>query len=95
MQIDDKMLDKLEHLSALQVDENKREEFKKQLSEIANFVEILNELDLHGVSATVSTIDAMTPFREDVPRKSDVIGGILENAPKIENNFFEVAKIIE
>ena len=46
MQIDDTLLNKLEKLSALQISDEKREEVKKQLSEIVSFVDILNELDL-------------------------------------------------
>ena len=37
MVIDDTLLNKLEKLSALQIPEEKREEFKKQLGEIVNF----------------------------------------------------------
>lgn len=45
MQIDDTLLNKLEKLSALQINDEKREEIKKQLSEIVSFVDILNELE--------------------------------------------------
>lgn len=46
MQIDEKLLSKLEKLSALQIEEEKRSEVICELSEIVNFVEKLNELDL-------------------------------------------------
>jgi len=51
MQIDDTLLNKLEKLSALQISDEKREEVKKQLSEIVSFVDILNELDLSSDEA--------------------------------------------
>ena len=95
MIVDDILLNKLEKLSALKVSDDRRDEIKSQLNEIVNFVEILNELDLSDIKATISTINGGTPFREDVPKKSDVIEVILNNAPSAENGFFVVPKIIE
>ena len=74
MVIDDTLLNKLEKLSALQIPEEKREDFKKQLGEIVNFTEILNELNLDG---------------------SNVRDLILTHAPKSQDGYFVVPKIIE
>ncbi len=93
--IDDKMLEKLEKLSALKIPDDKREEFKSQLSKIVDFVDVLNELNLDGVEAAVSTISGGTLLRDDEPVKSDVIDIILQNAPKKHGRSFEVPKIIE
>ncbi|MGX3011237.1 Asp-tRNA(Asn)/Glu-tRNA(Gln) amidotransferase subunit GatC [Helicobacter sp. 23-1044] len=92
MQIDDKLLEKLEKLSALKVPEDKKEAIKGQISEILNFVENLNAVDL---SAEIPHKSAKTPMREDTPRKSEVVESILKNAPKAEGGFFIVPKIIE
>lgn len=95
MIVDDDLLKKLEKLSAFKISENKRQEIKTQLNEIVNFVEILNELDLDDIEATVNIAKGGTPFREDKPKENDTIEIILENAPKAENGFFVVPKIIE
>ena len=95
MQIDDKMLEKLEKLSALKIPDDKREEFKGQLSKIVDFVDVLNELNLDGIEAAVRTVSGGTPLRDDEPRKSDVIDIILQNAPQKQGKSFEVPKIIE
>jgi len=95
MVVDDKLLNKLEKLSSIQILDEKRDEIKAQLNEILDFVEILNELDLKDLQATVSTVKGGTPFREDEPRQSDVIDVILQNAPKSDGGFFVVPKIIE
>ena len=92
MQIDDKLLNKLEKLSALKVPEDKKEAIKGQISEILNFVENLNAVDL---SADIPHKSAKTPMREDIPRMSEVVESILQNAPKAEDRFFIVPKIIE
>lgn len=95
MHIDDALLNKLEKLSSLKVSDEKREEIKRQLSEIVNFVEVLNELNLDGEQAVVSSIAGGTPLRDDVAVKSDVIDTILKNSPAREGHFFAVPKIIE
>ncbi|EPS5758848.1 Asp-tRNA(Asn)/Glu-tRNA(Gln) amidotransferase subunit GatC, partial [Campylobacter coli] len=63
MQIDEKLLSKLEKLSALQIEEEKRSEVICELSEIVNFVEKLNELDLSSSEVAISTIKGGAPFR--------------------------------
>ena len=95
MQIDDTLLAKLEKLSSLKIGEEKRKEIENQLSEILNFVDILDELDLSDVGAVVSSIDGGTPLREDVSVYSDVIETILKHAPMSSEHFFVVPKIIE
>ncbi|MCR4941547.1 MAG: Asp-tRNA(Asn)/Glu-tRNA(Gln) amidotransferase subunit GatC [Campylobacter sp.] len=95
MTIDDKLLSKLEKLSSLKISDEKREEVKKQLSEILSFVDILNELDLSNDKAIVSAVKGGTLLRKDEAAKSDVIDTILANAPAREGGFFVVPKIIE
>ncbi|HEG6982934.1 TPA: Asp-tRNA(Asn)/Glu-tRNA(Gln) amidotransferase subunit GatC [Campylobacter jejuni] len=94
MQIDEKLLSKLEKLSALQITKNRNETIV-QLSEIVNFVEKLNELDLDSQEITVSTIKGGAPLRIDEIRNSNVIDEVLDCAPKKQEHFFVVLKIIE
>jgi aspartyl-tRNA(Asn)/glutamyl-tRNA(Gln) amidotransferase subunit C len=67
----------------------------KDLAEIVEFVEMLNELDTSEIDATFSTLDNSTYLREDVSVKNDVIKDILNHAPKAKDGFFIVPKIIE
>lgn len=95
MQIDSELLSKLEKLSSLEISDEKKDEIKRQLTEILAFVDILNELDLEGIQAVVSSIQGGTPLRDDIPSKSEVIDSILKHAPASSNHFFVVPKIIE
>jgi len=96
MKIDDDLLKKLEILSSLKIDDDKRTSTIKQLSEIVEFVENLNELDLNNEEATFTTVKGGTPMREDISFVNpDVIKTILENSPQTENGYFVVPKIIE
>jgi len=96
MQIDNDLLKKLEKLSSLKIDNDKREGMIKQLCEIVEFIENLNELNLDKEEATFTTVKGGTPMREDIPNVNPkTIKTILENAPKSKNSSFVVPKIIE
>lgn len=96
MKINEALLQKLESLSALEIDASKRIEMIAQLSEIVSFVENLNELDLQNEEATFTTVPGGTPLREDIASvNKEVIDTIFKHAPKSENGFFVVPKIIE
>lgn len=95
MQVDEKLLSKLEKLSALRIADKERTALVGQLSEIVNFVEKLNELDLDSTEVVINTIKGGTPFRADKVENKDIIQDVLKHAPKQEGNFFIVPKIIE
>lgn len=96
MQVDDKLLSRLEKLSYLKVADDKRAEIVEQLSEIVSFVDNLGELDTAGVDSTFAMNDNATPLREDIPKCDTAINDdILRHAPDSSEHFFIVPKIIE
>ncbi len=96
MTIDDNTIDKLAKLSSLEIDESKKESLKAELGEIINFVENLNEIDVSHIDATFTTVEGGTPLREDISNQDlEMSKHILENAPKSEDGYFIVPKIIE
>ena len=96
MTVDDKLIEKLAKLSSLEISEDRKEALKSELADIINFVENLNEIDVSNIEATFSTIEGGTPLREDEPTQDlERAKKILENAPKSEDGYFVVPKIIE
>jgi len=93
MKIDEKLLLKLEKLTMLKVED--KESMINELNQIVEFVEVLNEAKTDNVEATFNTLNTATPMREDIPIQNDAITIILENAPKVEGNYFIVPKILE
>lgn len=92
MQIDDKLLSKLERLGMLEIEESKKEEIKSQLSEILGFVDNIASLDIQTLS---SKTELKTPMREDIPQDSQIQQDVLSHAPRAEDGYFIVPKIIE
>jgi len=93
MKIDQALIKRLENLAMIEIDN--KEKMAKDLEEIVEFVEMLNELDTTEIDATFSTLNNPTPLREDEPVKSDVIEEVLKHAPKAKDGYFIVPKIIE
>jgi len=96
MEIDNKVLEKLERLSYLNIDDDKKDEIISQLSDIVSYVDNLNELDTEGLDASFSTLSGGTPLREDKPLEDiSVSQKIFLNTPHSEDDFFIVPAIIE
>jgi len=96
MHIDGRLLEKLETLSRLHIDADKKEEVMRQLSDILGYIENLNELDTEGLDAAFSTLEGGTPLRKDEPVRDEATAqAILSRAPQAEEDFFVVPAIIE
>ena len=90
--INDDLLKKLERLSYIKIDSNKVESIKSEINEILKFVENLNQLTIEDdYEINQNTIK----LRDDVVVDSNVGKQVLESAPKSQDNFFIVPKIIE
>jgi aspartyl-tRNA(Asn)/glutamyl-tRNA(Gln) amidotransferase subunit C len=96
MIIDNSVLEKLEKLSMLKIEDEKKEELAGQLTEILAYVENLSELNTDDLSSAFSTLKGGTPLREDVAiANPEIAKAIFAHAPNAENDFFIVPKIIE
>lgn len=96
MQVDDKLLERLEKLSFLKVSDDKRDEIINQLSEIVSFVDNLSELNTEGVDDKFAMSDDATFLREDTPHcNAEINKSIFANSPLSDDGFFVVPKIIE
>ncbi|RDU57186.1 Asp-tRNA(Asn)/Glu-tRNA(Gln) amidotransferase subunit GatC [Helicobacter sp. MIT 00-7814] len=98
MQIDSKLLEKLERLSMLDLSAEKKEQIAIELSEILGFVENLETLNIQMPEDSQNGFQKetlKTPMRKDVPIDSNIAKDVLAHAPQSEEGFFIVPKIIE
>ncbi|TLD83924.1 Asp-tRNA(Asn)/Glu-tRNA(Gln) amidotransferase subunit GatC [Helicobacter sp. MIT 11-5569] len=96
MTIDTMLLNKLTKLGGITLENQELEMTKNHLSEIVNFVENINTLDLDAIPASFNPLDSALPMRQDiVESQPDIAKNILKHAPHQEDNFFIVPKIIE
>ncbi|MFH1887734.1 MAG: Asp-tRNA(Asn)/Glu-tRNA(Gln) amidotransferase subunit GatC [Pseudomonadota bacterium] len=81
-------------LARLSVDEKDVAEFTRQVGDILEYVDTLNQADTRAVPPTSHSLDRVNAFREDGARPSLGTDELLENAPDREGPDILVPKII-
>ncbi|MEM8770722.1 MAG: Asp-tRNA(Asn)/Glu-tRNA(Gln) amidotransferase subunit GatC [Pseudomonadota bacterium] len=99
MSIDKDTVRKVARLARIAESEERLEPLAAELSGIFGWIEQLNEVDIDGVEAMASTVDVSLPMREDALQEGPTGGGqpenVVANAPKTEDHFFVVPKVVE
>ncbi|PAF48907.1 asparaginyl/glutamyl-tRNA amidotransferase subunit C [Helicobacter sp. 12S02232-10] len=94
MNVDERLLEKLEKLGMIEIAPDKKEAIKKDLDEILGFVENISELNLEDFDK--ESTQKITPLREDTKHNDPSIAQkVLKNAPEAREGYFIVPKIIE
>ncbi|AFF19890.1 Asp-tRNA(Asn)/Glu-tRNA(Gln) amidotransferase subunit GatC [Helicobacter pylori] len=93
MQIDDKLLQRLEKLSMLEIKDEHKESVKGHLAEILGFVENIFALETNNLK---TDMHLSTPLREDEPKNQpNIAKEILSHNKHSQDHYFVVPKIIE
>ncbi|MEQ1707767.1 MAG: Asp-tRNA(Asn)/Glu-tRNA(Gln) amidotransferase subunit GatC [Terricaulis sp.] len=96
MSIDEKTVRKVAKLARLALPEARVAPMAAELNGIMAWIEQLNEVDIEGVAPMTSAVEgAALPMREDVVTDGGDVGRVLKNAPKAEDGFFVVPKVVE
>ena len=80
-------------LARLELTEEEKEKFSKQLGDVLMYVEQMNEVDTSNVEPLSHVVDFCNVTREDVPNQEISKEALMSNAPDEENGFFKVPKI--
>jgi aspartyl-tRNA(Asn)/glutamyl-tRNA(Gln) amidotransferase subunit C len=67
----------------------------RELSGIMQWIDQLAEVDTDGVEPMASAVHVKLPLREDVVTEGGDAGKVLANAPRSQNGFFVVPKVVE
>ena len=80
-------------LARLELSEDEKEKFTKQLGDILKYVEQMNEVDTTGIMPMAHAFDVVNVMREDKVIMEQTKEELMANAPEEENGFFRVPKI--
>ncbi|MBC7155066.1 MAG: Asp-tRNA(Asn)/Glu-tRNA(Gln) amidotransferase subunit GatC [Rhodobacteraceae bacterium] len=86
---------KVAHLARIRVAEADLPALAGELSNILNFMEQLNEVDVEGVEPMTSVTPMRLKWRADVVDDGGMQHKILSNAPDAREGFFAVPKVVE
>ena len=95
MKIDQATLQKIAHLARLNFDAQAEEKMRKDLSQVLEWVELLQELPTGNIAPLTSMSSEINAFRADEVGEQLTQEQALKNAPKQENGFFTVPKVLE
>ena len=95
MSVDKNTVRKVARLARIAVPEERLEPMAKELNGILAWIEQLNEVQVDGVEAMTTPVAMTLPMREDVITDGGIQDQVLANAPKSEDGFFVVPKVVE
>ena len=95
MAIDARTVRRVAHLARIAEPEARLEPLAAELSGILGWIEQLNEVDVEGVEPMTSAVAATLPLREDEVTDGGDSARVLSNAPRSDEGFFVVPKVVE
>ena len=92
--ISDETIEYVGILAKLELSDEEKEQAKKDMETMLDYIDTLNELDTEGIEPMSHVFPVNNVFREDVVTNGDGSGDTLANAPLCRNGGFEVPKTI-
>ena len=82
-------------LSKLELSEEEKEQAKKDMGSMLDYIDKLNELDTTGIEPMSHVFPVQNVFREDVVTNGDESEKTLKNAPGEKDNMFMVPRTFD
>ena len=92
--ISDETIEYVGILAKLELNEEEKERAKKDMGEMLDYIDKLNELDTAGIEPMSHVFPVQNVFREDVVINGDGSEETLRNAPEEKDGGFKVPKTI-
>lgn len=94
MKVNRELVLHIAELANLKLTENEIEKFQKELNQILEYVDKLNEIDTSNIEPLSHPLPIVNVFREDKIKASVPREEALKNAPDSTEEFFKVPKVI-
>lgn len=92
--ISDETIEYVGILAKLELSGEEKEQAKKDMGRMLDYIDKLNELDTAGVEPMSHVFPVSNVFREDEVENGDGHEATLKNAPKMKEQAFQVPKTI-
>lgn len=93
--ISDETIEYVGILAKLELSEEEKEQAKKDMGSMLDYIDKLGELDTTGVEPMSHVFPVHNVFREDVVTNADDRENILKNAPEEKDGMFVVPRTFE
>ena len=95
MAVDAETVRRVARLARIAEPEARLEPLAREINGILRWIEQLNEVDVEGVEPMATAVHAVQPLRDDVVTDGGDPAKVLGNAPKSDDGFFVVPKVVE
>lgn len=93
--ISDETIEYVGILAKLELSEEEKEQAKKDMEEMLDYIDKLNELDTTNVEPMSHVFPVNNVFREDVVTNGDDRENMLKNAPAEKDGSYQVPKTVD
>ena len=93
--ISDETIEYVGILAKLELSGEEKEQAKKDMESMLDYVDKLNELDTRGTAPMSHIFDISNVFREDEITNGDQSGEMLSNAPRQKDKQYQVPRTVE
>ena len=93
--ISDETIDYVGILAKLELSPEEKEQAKKDMANMLDYIDMLNELDTTGVEPMSHSFPLHNVFREDVVVNGNDRENMLANAPDRKDGCYKVPKTVE
>ena len=93
--ITNETIDHVAVLARLELTGQEREEARRDMCRMLDYIDKLNELDTDGVEPMSHVFSMDNVFREDVVTNGDDRSAILQNAPGEKDGMFKAPRTVE
>ena len=94
MQVSKEELLHIANLARLELKDNEVEDYLKNLENILEFSNIINNAPTDDLDITIGANEAKNIFRKDEVKVFEDNEALLRNAPSKENNMFKIPKVL-
>ncbi len=83
------------NLADLNIEDEKVDEYLKNLDDILNYIKILEKAPVDKCEEKIGESEISNAFRKDEVKNFDGKDIMFENAPEMEENMFKIPKVIQ
>ena len=94
MQVSKEELLHIANLARLELKDNEVEDYLKNLENILEFSNIINNAPTDDLDITIGANEAKNIFRKDEVKVFEDRDALLQNAPAKDNNMFKIPKVL-
>lgn len=95
MNITPELVDHIAHLARLEFEGEEKDAILKDLENIIQFIDTLNELDTENVEPLIFMSEEINRLREDISEQTITQAEALKNAPKKDSDYFRIPKVLD